>query len=63
MKSSHPDLKVIVNVYTSRKEMLALVWAVLNFQGYLSGQAFTAHTDHHSLKWLHCLRSTCLLLT
>ena len=34
--------------------MLALVWAVHNFQAHLSEQVFTARTDHHSLNWLKC---------
>ena len=31
--------------------MLALVWAVQYFR------AFTAHTDHHSLKWLRSFKN------
>ncbi|KRY45379.1 Retrovirus-related Pol polyprotein from transposon 17.6 [Trichinella britovi] len=36
----------------TRKEMLALVWAVKQFRLYLYGQKFTARTDHNSLRWL-----------
>ena len=41
----------------TRKEMLALVWGVQHFRAYLVGQAFTACTDHHSLKWLRSFKN------
>ncbi|KRX76089.1 Transposon Tf2-9 polyprotein [Trichinella sp. T6] len=40
----------------TRKEMLALVWAVKQFRPYLYGQKFTARTDHNSLRWLRNCR-------
>ncbi len=40
----------------TRKEMLALVWAVRTFRPYLYGKKFKARTDHHSLKWLQSFR-------
>ena len=36
----------------TRKELLALVYFVKYFRHYLYGKAFTARTDHGSLKWL-----------
>ena len=37
----------------TRREMLALVWAVHIFRPYLYGKRFTLRTDHNCLKWLH----------
>ena len=36
----------------TRREMLALVWAVHHFRPYLYGKEFQIRTDHNCLKWL-----------
>ena len=40
----------------TRREMLALVWAIRHFRPYLYGTMFTVRTDHNSLKWLQNFR-------
>ena len=37
---------------TTRKEMLAVVWALKTFRVYLLGRQFRLRTDHSSLVWL-----------
>ena len=41
---------------TTRKEMLALVWALKHLRPYLYGRKFTARTDHKSLAWLQSFK-------
>ncbi|KRY19966.1 Retrovirus-related Pol polyprotein from transposon, partial [Trichinella britovi] len=36
----------------TRREMLALVWALKQFRCFLYGRKFTVRTDHGSLTWL-----------
>ncbi|KII65320.1 Transposon Ty3-G Gag-Pol polyprotein [Thelohanellus kitauei] len=41
------------NYYTTRKEMLELVWGASHFRPYLLPNHFVIRSDHHSLNWLN----------
>ena len=42
---------------TTRKELIAFVPFMWQFQYYLLGRPFVVHTDHHSLTWLMHLKN------
>ena len=52
-----------MNYSTTKRECLALIWAVQHFHPYLCNQKeFNTITDHHSLSWLNQSKaSNCLL--
>lgn len=41
---------------TTRKELLAIIYALDQFHQYLWGQKFTLYTDHRALAFLHTQR-------
>ena len=40
------------NYCVTRRELLAIVWAMETYRYYLYGKRFTVRTDHASLKWI-----------
>ena len=50
--ASHTLNEAERNYCTTKKELLAVVYAVEHFRHYLYGQDFIIRTDHASLKWL-----------
>ena len=46
----------------TKKEYLAMVWGIKNFQIYLIANHFKVHADHYSLQWLRPMKSESALL-
>ena len=44
------------NYSTTKRECLALLWAIKKFRPYVEGYKFTTITDHSALKWLRNLK-------
>ena len=46
----------------TKKECLAIVWAVAKFRPYLMSMSFKVYTDHYALQWLKTMRTGSALL-
>ena len=46
----------------AKKECLAVVWDIKNFQNYLMANDFKVYANHYSLQWLHSMKNESILL-
>lgn len=44
------------NYFTTEKECLAVLYAVLHFRPYLYGRKFTLISDHEPLRWINSIK-------